>query len=250
VPLSTPPDVPDYPVGVLPDRLREWAEAVATELQVPVDLPAGVGLGLLAGGIAPRGVVRPRPGFVEPTNLYAMAALPPGDRKTQTLKKALAPVLELERELVEAAAPEILERESEQRIAERRVKNLEEKIAKADDKEEAEALREELRKAREELLAIDVPAKPLLYTEDDSPEALKSAIIDQGGRLMVATTEAKCLENITLYSDRPNFDVYLKAHAGDELRCGRMGRGREAVTEPALTCVLTPQPEVLRGLGG
>ncbi len=247
LPLSTPPLTPPYPLEVLPDWLGEWADAVATELQVPVDMPAAVGLGLVGGGIARKVAVRPRPGFTEPTNQYVMCALPPGERKTQTVKKGLAPVLELERELVEAAAPVIQAQESEFRIAEKRVKNLEEKIAKPDVQNKP-TLVEELKTARAELLAIAVPARPLLYSEDDTPESLKKELVLQGGRLMVASTEAKCLENITLYSDRPNFDVYLKAHAGDEIKSGRIGRGRDSVTEPALTCILAPQPEVLRGL--
>src|SRR4029077_17360198 len=52
VPLDAAPVVPPYPVDVLPDSLREWAEAVAVELQMPVDLPAALGFGLVAAGIA------------------------------------------------------------------------------------------------------------------------------------------------------------------------------------------------------
>jgi hypothetical protein len=168
IPLSVPPAVPDYPVEVLPPWLRAWVGAVATELQVPADLPAGIGLGLVGGGIGRRVVVSPRPGFVEPTNPYVMCALPPGDRKSQTFKKGLLPVLELERELRERAAPEILAAASEQRIAEKRMKHLEDKIAKADPADQ-EALREQLRQAREEFGRTVVPAEPLLYTEDDTP---------------------------------------------------------------------------------
>lgn len=159
IPLSAPPAVPSFPVEVLPEWLREWAAAVATQLQVPADLPAGLGLGLVGGGIGRKVVVRPRPGFTEPTSVYAMCALPPGERKTQTFKMATAPVLDLERELIEAAAPAILEKESEHRIAEGRVKHLESKMAKAEVCEKA-ALVEELKTAREELLKAVVPARP------------------------------------------------------------------------------------------
>jgi DNA polymerase-1 len=248
VPLSAAPDTPEYPVDVLPPWLREWAEATSVELQVPVDLPAGLGVGLVGGGVARKVVVRPRPGFTEPVNTFVMASMPPGERKTQTFKKATGPVLELERELIEAAWPVIQEAESEQRIAEKRVKHLEDKLAKADDPAVVDQLREELKTAREKFLAAEVPSTPLLYTEDDTPESLKHDLICQDGRLMVATTEARCLENITLFSDRPNFDVYLKGHAGDEMRTGRISRGRESITDPALTCLLAPQPAVMQGL--
>src|SRR5207249_2155549 len=145
------------------------------------------------------------------------------------------------------AKPRVLEAESEFRIADKRVKHLEDKIAKADDGDR-EQLRAELTKAREELAAAAVPPLPLFYSEDDTPESLKLELVRQGGRMMVATTEAKCLENVTLYSERPNFDVYLKGHAGDEINSGRITRGRDAVTDPALSCLLSPQPAVARGL--
>jgi hypothetical protein len=45
-----------------------------------------------------------------------------------------------------------------------------------------------------------------------------------------------------------NLDVYLRAHAGDTLRVDRIGRPAEYVQNPALTVVLTPQPEVIRVL--
>ncbi len=247
IPLTIAPSVPSYPIEVLSPWLRDWAEAVALELQIPVDLPAGLGLGLLAAGIARKVVVSPRAGFTEPTNLFVMVALPPGDRKTQTFRRAITPVQKLQREAREAAEPAIIEAESEHRIAEKRVKHLEDKIAKAEPGER-ETLQNDLKDAREELAKAEVPPKPVFYTEDDTPESLKLELIRQGGRMVVASTEARCLENITLYNDKPNFDVYLKGHAGDEMNSGRVGRGRDMVTEPALSCILAPQPAVLQGL--
>jgi replicative DNA helicase len=44
----------------------------------------------------------------------------------------------------------------------------------------------------------------------------------------------------------PTFGVYLKGHAGDQLRVDRKGRPPEHVDRPALTVGLAVQPEVLR----
>jgi hypothetical protein len=248
VPLSTIPLVPPFPVEILPHLLRQWSEAVALDLQVPVDLPASLGIGLIAAGAARKYVVQPRDGFIEPVNLFVMALLPPGERKTQTFKRAIAPVQELQREAREQAKPLIQEAESEFRIADKRVKHLEDKIAKQEDDVEKEQLQAELKDAREQLTSVEIPPEPLLYTEDDTPESLKLELVRQGGRMMVATTEAKCLENITLYCEKPNFDVYLKGHAGDEINSGRIKRGRDCITDPALSCLLSPQPAVAQGL--
>src|SRR5262249_1575110 len=157
--------------------------------QVPVDLPAG--LGLVAAGIARKVVVRPRDGFTEPVNLYAMGILLPGERKTQTFRRAIAPVQRLQREARGAARPLLAEAESGHRSAGQGVKHLEGKIAKTEDADERDQYRQELKDARERLAAVEVPPDPLFYTEDDTPESLKLELVRQGGRMMVATTEAK-----------------------------------------------------------
>src|SRR5262249_4420948 len=178
VALDATPEVPPYPVEILPDTLRTWAEAVALELQVPVDLPASLGLGLVAAGLARKVVVRPRDGFTEPVNQYVMAVLLPGERKSQSFRRAIAPVQKLHRDAREAAKPVIAEAESEQRIAEQRVKHLEGKIAKAELAEQ-DQLREDLKEAREALAKVEVPPDPLFYTEDDTPESLKLELVRQ-----------------------------------------------------------------------
>ena len=50
------------------------------------------------------------------------------------------------------------------------------------------------------------------------------------------------------YSETANFDVFLKGHAGDPLRVGRISRDSEAVNSPALSCALAVQPDVISGL--
>jgi len=46
----------------------------------------------------------------------------------------------------------------------------------------------------------------------------------------------------------PSLDVWLKGHAGDPLRVDRKGRASEYVPHPALTLLLTVQPQVLSGI--
>ena len=45
-----------------------------------------------------------------------------------------------------------------------------------------------------------------------------------------------------------NFGVFLRGHAGDDLRIDRVGRSPEFVIKPAVTVGLAVQPEVIRGL--
>jgi len=250
VPLVVLPDVPAFPSQVLPTWMREFVEALAVELQVPLDLPGILVLAAAAAGIGRKVAVSPRPGWKdEPTNIFAMVGLPPGEKKSQTFKKCLAPVLEYERELQERELPNIERAESEFKVAELRVQHLQGKLAKAECATDRPPLKEELARALEERQAVQVPAMPHLQVDDDTPEKLAQELANQNGRLLVASPEARALENISMYGEKPNFDVFLKGHAGDDMKSGRISRGRQAVTKPALTCVFTPQPHVLETLG-
>ncbi len=250
VSLVVLPDVPPFPSESLSKWMREFVEALAVELQVPLDLPGILVLAVAAAGIGRKVAVSPRPGWQgEPTNLFGMVSLPPGEKKSQTFKKCLAPVLEYERELQERERPSIERAESEFKVAEMRVQHLQGKLAKAECAADRPALQEELARALEERQAVVVPAMPHLQVDDDTPEKLAQELANQNGRLLVASSEARALENISMYGEKPNFDVFLKGHAGDDMKSGRIARGRQAVTKPALTCVFTPQPHVLETLG-
>ena len=104
-------------------------------LQVPIDLPALLILGIAGAGIARKVTVRPREGWDEPTNLFVMAVLPPGDRKSQTFRKVLAPIAALERGLIDTMNPEIAKAESVFRIAQKRVDHLEARMVKVESSE-------------------------------------------------------------------------------------------------------------------
>src|SRR5262249_31441243 len=83
------------------------------------------------------------------------------------------------------------------------------------------------------------------------PEKLASLLAAQGGRMLLASAEGTVFEIAKgRYSERANFDVFLKAHAGDPLRVARIGRPDEVVDQPALTVAVAVPPAVLQGLSG
>jgi DNA polymerase-1 len=249
VPLGGPPaELPPFPLEHFTPWMAEWVAAAAAELQVPVDLPALLALGVAGAGIARKVEVSPYPGWVEPTNLFVMCVMPPGSRKSQTFSRALEPVKAIQACERERMAPLIHAAESEFRVAESRVKRLETELARELDPEARAAARGHLAAAREELQAVAVPAVPVLLVDDDTPAMLASELCRQGGRLLAASPEAKGLENIT-HDHKADLDIYLKGHAGDDHTTGRISRGREGVDRTALSLAYTPQPCVLEDLG-
>ncbi len=98
---------------------------------------------------------------------------------------------------------------------------------------------------------IKVPEPLRLWVDDVTPEALASILAGQHGRLAVLSAEGGLFGLLAgRYSatGSPNFEVVLKAHAGDALRVDRKGRPSEAINCPALTIGVTVQPDVISGL--
>jgi len=115
-----------------------------------------------------------------------------------------------------------------------------------------QALQADLQEAEQLAVSLpEVPTEPRLVASDATPEKVASLLAGNGGRLAVLNAESGGLFSILAgryAKNGPNFDVFLQAHAGDPLRVDRVGRPSESVQHPALTLVLTPQPDVLAKL--
>jgi hypothetical protein len=247
--LGTNTPVPVFPVDRLPPWMAVWSQQVAEAIQVPVDLPGMLALAVCAAGVARkfRVVVRKSWGS-EPLNLYVVVTLQIGERKSAAFHAALDPVEQLEKKAVAEAAPNIAEKECEHRILEGQLKQAEAQAAKADLKER-EKKKQEARQLAKALADHEVPAEPQYICDDETPESVAKLLALHDGRMLQASPEGTPFEIIKgRYSERPNFDVFLKAHSGDTLRTGRVMRGREYVENPALTLALTVQPDVIAGL--
>ncbi|MFN7990516.1 MAG: YfjI family protein [Thermoanaerobaculia bacterium] len=245
IPFDAPILLPDFPLEALPPALRDFADELAKTVQVPVDLPASLALAAAAVPVARRYVVAVGRTHEEPTNLYVVGALEPGTRKTETFGKIVAPLEELEEELARDASPRIKKAQARREADEARMKELKSQIAKA--KHKADAQRQEL----EELAAnlTEVPHVPQVLVGDETAEHLTSTLAAQGGRVGLFDADAGLFEIVAgRYSSAPNFEVYLKAHAGDTIRVGRTTRDRDFVKRPALTVGICVQPDVIRSL--
>jgi hypothetical protein len=248
IPLGAEISLPHFPVDCLPEWLGRYAVAETDATQTPLALPTTVALGACAGGLAGKFRVQIRAGWSEPTNLYIVNSLLPGERKSEVIRPLLQPIQDLERRLQEEATPLIASLACEHRILEGKVKSLEGKAAKAKPAD-VERLKTEAKEAARQLAAHYVPELPQLYCDDVTPEKLANLLAHQGERMFQSSAEGTVFEICKgRYSESPNFDVYLKGHSGDSFRTGRITRGTDTVNRPALTVVLAVQPDVIAGL--
>lgn len=241
-------NLPRFPLDVLPGWLAEQVAGVATETQTPMDLAGCIGIAALSTAAGGRAEVAVRGLWREPVNVYVLVALPPGARKSPVFAAMTAPLLQVERELVEQAAPLIATAELERKIALARAEKAAANATRADALAEQEAIgmATDAAMAAE---AITVPVVPRLVADDITSETAASLLAEQGGRLAVLSAEGGIFATLAgRYSGVPNFEVFLKGHAGDMLRVDRKSREAEHVERPALTLGLALQPSVIRDL--
>jgi len=238
VPLVSVEAPPPFPVDALPAWIAEHAVSVAGELQVPVDLPAMLGLGALSIAAAGRLVVHVRSTWKEPMALYLATALPPSSGKSPAFRAMLGPIDEWEAAQIDSAAGRISELDQERRILEKKMKRLE-------DSDRAD----EARAARVELEALDTAVLPQVVADDVTPEKLVQILAEQDGRLAIASPEGGIFDMMAgKYSDSSTLDPYLKAWSGDTIKVDRMTRAGAVVRRPVLSIAITVQPSVIEAL--
>ncbi|WP_327662374.1 MULTISPECIES: DUF3987 domain-containing protein [unclassified Streptomyces] len=248
IPLTTQPQLPPFPSHVLPSWLREFVDAVAEETQTPADLAGTLALAVLATASGGRVIVQLRGRWREPTNLFTVVALPPGNRKSAVFSALTSPLRAAEKLLVSSAAGRIAEAEVTAKMAREAADKAATQAAKAEGMER-DGLTAEAIALAQAADSLEVPNAPRLLADDSTPETVTTLMSEQGGRLSVMSAEGGIFDIIAgRYSGTPNMEVFLKGHAGDWLRVDRRTRA-ENIESPALTMGLAVQPSVLKDIG-
>lgn len=248
-------DLPPFPLAIVRgDSCPLWSfcTAISDSYQVPVDLPVMLALAVFGASLAKRCVVQVRPDWSEPLNLFVVIVMEPGERKSAVFREITAPFASFERDECDKTAPAIERNASEIRMLAAAVKHAEQEAAKLKDVDKREEARERAHELAGQLRDMPILVPLRMIADDATPEALANLLYEQSGRVALLSPEGGVFEQMAgRYSDGiANLDVYLKGHAGDDIRIHRISRPPEFVTQPALTVGLAVQPEVLRGLAG
>jgi phage/plasmid primase-like uncharacterized protein len=241
-------ELPRLSAATLGGWLGEFADALAQATEVPLELTGAMCLGAVSTAAARRLRLRVKEDYFEPLNIWTLAALTPGNRKSAAERAAAEPLREWEREQAAAVEPQIEEATAAAKIAAARAKELRREAAKTKDDAKADEL---ARKALEvERGAPIVPKVPQLWTSDATPENLGVLLADNGERMAWISAEAGFFEIVggRYANGVPNLDLMLKAHSGDPERVDRLGRPPVFLSHPLLTVAMSPQPDLLRGL--
>jgi hypothetical protein len=234
------------PEDLIPGPVGDMARSVAAATETPLEMAMMTGLGVVAASIAAKVQICPSPGYTEPPQLYVATVLPSGNRKTAVINEMAAPFRRAETQLIEQLTPERKRLESLRKTEELTIEGLRKQAAAKGD---SSALIEEI--ARREAELPELPAIPRFWTQDVTPERLGTLMAENGGRMAVMSDEGGIFDILAgRYSKNaaPNLDLFLQGHSGSPVRVDRRSREAVLINTPALTLVVTPQPDVLRSL--
>ncbi len=244
-------NLPSFPLHALPSWLAAFIDAEAEFTQTPVDLGAMVCLSVLATVLQRRVKVEIRPGYTEPVNLFTVVALPPASRKSAVFKACAAPLVDWEAKELLRSAVDIAKAETELEILKGQLQRAKADAVKKTGHAQQQA-RDDAARFAEQVQTYEMPIKPRVIADDITAEALAKMIADQGGRIAVLASEGGIFDTMAgrySASGMANFDVYLKAHAGDPLRTDRKHNSEASIVNaPCLTMGITLQPEILQKL--
>ena len=236
-------NLPDFPVNALPDAIRNYVLAVSESTQTSVDMGATAALAILALCVQGKYRIRGKADWTEPLNLFTVIVAEPSERKSAVINFMTKPINAFESEYNRQHAAELESSKMKKRILERRQRALEDKAAKGKLEDgELDHLAQELASYKEK-----TPLR--LYVDDVTTEKLTSVLADCGGKAAIVSAEGGIFDMLSgIYSKNVNIDVMLKGHSGDSIRVDRIGRNSESIMNPALTVLLTVQPNVLSGM--
>ena len=235
--------LPAFPVEALPPTVRDYVLAVAESTQTPVDMSASAALAILALCEQGKYRIRGKADWTEPLNLFVVIVAEPSERKSAVISFMTKPINAFEAEYNKQNAAELEASKMNKRILERRQRALEDKAAKGKvDDGELEQLAQQIAAYKEK-----TPLR--LYVDDVTTEKLTSVLAEGGGKAAIVSAEGGIFDMLSgIYSKNVNIDVMLKGHSGDCIRVDRIGRNSESIMNPALTVLLTVQPNVLSGM--
>ena len=149
-------------------------------------------------------------------------------------------------------APMIEQNRNQRIILEESLKHARKQAAKAKNPDDRECYKNQTTDALEELSNLEVLTSPQYIGDDATPESIALLLSDNAGRFALLSPEGDVFDLMAgrYSSGAPNLGVYLKGHAGDDIRVNRANRDFTAryVYKPALSIGVAVQPDVVRGL--
>lgn len=181
-------------------------------------------------------------------NLYALAALPPGERKSAVVGECKAPLENWARDAEIGMRDKILTASSDRKSLEKIIESKRGKLGHEKDPVKRQAMMDEIKNMESKLPEVPVP--PRLFADDVTPESLAVLMSQQNERIGIMEAEGGVFETLAgRYSNGvPNIDLFLKAWNGEPVTVDRKNGGSFRLDRPLLTMCISAQPDVVANL--
>lgn len=235
-----------FPTDIFPPVLRNYIEEVSEDIQVPYDLLAMMVFSVLSTTCVRKFIIQPRKGWLEPLNTYIITSMDPGSRKSEGYKRMIKPINKYEKNSMLKQKDTFDNNQSDRRILLGRMAQLEKNASKEKDIEKSKAIQKEIYEINEELNAMPRVSQGRIFVDDVTPEQLVTIMQNNDEKMSMLTPEGGLISTLSgRYSDKPNFDIYLKGYDGESVVIDRRVRS-ERLEEPLLTIGATIQPGALK----
>ena len=252
-PLHTETTTPAFPTHTLPTWITNHTQQIADNLQVAIDLPNTLALGALSVcTLGNTKITYHRNGWTQPLNIYAAVALPPSAGKSPAKAAMFAPLEQLEIRRLTQAQQNKHHNESAKRILDKRLRDLEERLAKLPPgSDEALTTQHLLNDTIADLAHHAHTPSGRLLADDATTEALGVALAEAGGHIAVISSEGGIFDRMAgLYSEgQINLDLYLEAWSGGRYVVDRIKRDPINIPSANLVVITTIQPHTLDEIG-
>lgn len=233
-----------FPAECLPAEIRDYVQAVAESLQVPVDMVASFVIAIISMCVQGKYAVQVKPDWTEPVNIYIVVIARPSERKSPTLKEVTAPAFKYVKEENERRKPQVAGYELQKKIISGKLKTIQEALSKPNNKTKYKL--QDALDCQKELDELEEVTLMRLILDDVTPEALVKIMKENDERIAIVSAEGGIFGTMAgRYSDKTNIDIFLKGYTGEYYSTARIGRQGHELGHPLITILLAVQPQVI-----
>lgn len=240
------PPLPEWPRDVFASSTQQYVNELTRSTETPPELACILTLATISTAAQRYYRVEIKIGYRETINIYALAILIPGSRKSAVQSENIAPLKKWEEMQRARLSPLIDAERSKNNIRKEKIKHLTKLILKANTNLEYSSLENEILQLNKEI--DSTPKLPQLWTSDITPERLGAIMADNNDAMSILSDEGGIFDILAgLYSKgTANIDLFLQAHSGSSVRIDRGSRDPILLERALLTIALTVQPHVIK----
>lgn len=238
-PLDPTRSPPPFPIGALPQTIRDMVQFVAETTQVYPDMPASVALAALSVCLQGKAKVYFSEHWSEELNLYILICAPPGERKSAVFSSMTKPITNY---VADYNQEHLIDVQTYRNTR----KQLEYKLHRAIEKDE---LVDKVREIQQEINDLPPVNEMKLITTDVTAEALAGIMSENDEVMGILSPEGGIFDVISgMYSNNvTNLNIFLSSYDGEHVKIDRK-YGSVALHRPLLTFGICTQPQVLNSV--